>query len=133
MLVVYYSLPYLALMLLKSLLLIFEYSCFFYLQDFQFVKSLLLFYSNVYHITFKICKGNTKGRRRGGLKKSRSKNRGAPLSLPLGFPSALSFLTHPHLRLDFCKSSYCTFLKFSIVTVRATLIIYYILWCAQPT
>ena len=31
------------------------------------IKSLLLFYKNVYQINFKFCKENTKGRRRGGV------------------------------------------------------------------
>ena len=96
-------------------------------------------------MNFKFCKGNTKGRRRGGRgavpapKKSVSKNRGtlrrrvSPFSLPLGFPSALSFLTHPHSRLDFCTPSHCAIFRFIIVTVRATLIMYNFLWCAQPT
>ena len=94
--------------------------------DWLLFKSLLIIYRHVYHITFKFCKGNTKGRRRGGRgavpapKENVSKNRCtlrrrvSPFSLPLGFPSALSFLTHPHLRLDFCKTSHYAFLKFSI-------------------
>ncbi len=96
-------------------------------------------------MSFKIRKGNTKGRRRGGRgavpapKKSVSKNRGtlrrrvSPFSLPLGFPSALSFLTHPHPAPIFANPHRKSSLKLSLPTVHATLIMYYESWCAQPT
>ena len=99
----------------------------------------------MYQINFKSCKGNTKGRRRGGRgavpapNKTVSKNRGtlrrrvSPFSLPLGFPFALSFLTHPHPAPIFANPHRKSSLKIVKATVHATLIIYYFLWCAQPT
>ena len=99
----------------------------------------------MYQINFKFCKGNTKGRRRGGRgavpapKENVSKNRCtlrrrvSPFSLHLGFPSALSFLTHPHPAPIFARPHRKSSLKLFMETVHATLIIYYVLWCAQPT
>ena len=99
----------------------------------------------MYHKSFKIRKGNTKGRRRGGRgavpapNKIGHKNRGtlrrrvSPFSLPLGFPYALSFLTHSHPAPIFAKPHRKSSLEFLLPTVHKTLIISSFIRGAQPS
>ena len=111
----------------------------------SFTEKLTFHFRNVYHMSFKICKGNTKGRRRGGRgavpapNKIPNKNRCtlrrrvSPFSLPLGFPSALSFLTHPHPAPIFANPHRKSSLKLLLPTVLKTLIIFSFSRCAQPS
>ena len=82
--------------------------------------------------TLSFAKGTPKGEGEGVEQNSKQKSV-RPRSLPLGVPSALSFLTHPHPAPIFARPHRKTSLKVVKATVRATLIIHYFSWCAQPT